>query len=59
MKKNTIVLQLNTDLGGKKAGDSVTCLVDRDGVIIDQYWRRRVAEAEIDSCVTIVKGAKV
>jgi len=58
MMKKTIAIKLNVDLRGKKAGDTVTCEVDRDGVIVDQYWRRRVAEAEIDKCVTVVKGAK-
>lgn len=53
MKK--ISLKLNADLKGKKAGSIVTVEIDRDKVIIDPYWRRRLKDAEIDNCVEIVK----
>ena len=53
MKK--ISLKLNADLKGKKAGSIVTIEIDRDKVIIDPYWRRRLKDAEIDNCVEIVK----
>lgn len=53
MKK--ISLKLNTSLKDKKVGSIVTVEVDRDKVIIDPYWRRRLKDAEIDNCVEVVK----
>lgn len=53
MKK--VNLKLNVDLNGKKAGSIVTVKIDRDKVIIDPYWRRRLKDAEIDNCVEVVK----
>lgn len=54
MKK--IQLKLNTDLGGKKKGAIVTVEIDSNKVIKDQYWRRRLEDSALDSCVEIVKN---
>ena len=56
MKK--IKLRLNVDLAGKKAGSIVTVTIDSNKTITDQYWRRRLADSEIDNCVEIVKTKK-
>jgi hypothetical protein len=54
MKK--IQLKLNADLGGKKKGAIVTVEIDSNKVITDQYWRRRLEDAELDNCIEIVKN---
>lgn len=48
-------LKLNTDLGGHKAGQTIT-VIDRDGVPIDIFWRNRLKDSERDNCVTMVKS---
>lgn len=58
MKKKTIQLKLNTDLGGKKEGTILTLEIDENKVIVDRYWRRRLKDSEIDHCVEIVKIKK-
>ena len=54
MKK--ISLRLNTDIGGKKKGTIVSVEIDINKVIKDKYWRRRLEDAALDSCVEIVKN---
>ena len=53
MKK--ITLKIEKPLLGKAVGEQVSLDVDRDGIIIDRYWRRRLQDSELDKCVSIVK----
>lgn len=39
---------------GKKPGDTVT-VADKDGVVLDRYWRNRLKDAETDKAVSVVK----
>ena len=36
----------------------VTTEVDRDGIVLDQFLRRRLKDAEIDQCVEVVQESK-
>lgn len=36
----------------------VSVQTDDDGVPLDEFWRRRLADAESDQCVEIVKPVK-
>lgn len=47
-------LEINHDWGPYKKGQIINT-PDVDGVSTDIYWRRRLADAEIDNCVSIVK----
>lgn len=55
MKK--IKLQINSDIfKGKllcKKGDILRLKTDKGGMILDRFWRDRVKDSEIDSCVSI------
>lgn len=44
----TVKIKVNKDLGLFKAGDVVRL------VKIDQYWRRRLKDAETDNCCELV-----
>lgn len=54
MKK--ITLEIKKPLAGKLPGSTIVLDCDRDGVIIDRYWRRRLQDSEIDDCVKILKN---
>lgn len=54
----TITLKIEKPLLDKAVGDTITLDCDRDGVIIDRYWRRRLQDSELDKCVTILKQKK-
>ena len=49
MKKRRI--KVNKEIPGYAAGRLVEISVDNDGVPLDRFWRDRVRDAEIDSCV--------
>ena len=51
MKKKQLVL--NTPLRGLPAGAVVTIDFEND-VVVDPYWRARLADAHHDGCVEIV-----
>lgn len=48
-------LKLNADLNGHLAGYILNIDCDDKGIPLDQYWRRRLRDSKIDSCVEIVK----
>ncbi len=52
----TITLEIKKPLADKKPGDTVALKCDREGTIIDRYWRRRLVDAEIDNCVKVIKN---
>lgn len=49
-----IELKLNTDLQGKKAGESFFVDIDVNGTIKDKYWRDRLYDSKHDECVEII-----
>ncbi len=49
-------LKLNQPMAGYEAGRVVTVQVDRAGVPLEKFWRRRLKDAEIDNCVEKVKA---
>ena len=58
-------LKLNADLGGPdgsgfSAGATINIKVDKKGIPLDLYWRKRLKDSEIDGCVELVtaKAAK-
>lgn len=53
----TKLLKLNTPLRGHNAGVTVRVKA-RNGVLLDQYWRRRLQDAAIDNCVEIIQPRK-
>lgn len=53
------VLRLNAPLGGLFVGATVRVEVDKNNVVTDQYWRRRVKDALTDNCVVFVEPPKV
>lgn len=52
------MLKLNTPLAGRPAGAQVRIAVDKDGTPMDQYWRRRMKDAQTDNCVEIIEPKK-
>lgn len=48
-------LKLNTPLAGMPAGAEVKIAVDKDGIPVDKYWRRRLADSKKDGCVELVE----
>jgi hypothetical protein len=55
--KNKIKLKINTNLDKFKKGQVIALDCDSDGLPFNHFWRRRLADAEIDNCVEIVKEA--
>ena len=53
MKK--ISLKINKPFSGKKKGDIVEISVDKYGVPLDAYWRNRLKDSVIDSCIELIK----
>ncbi len=49
-------LKINRAFAGYKAG-TIT-VPDKNGVPLDQYWRRRLRDAKIDNCVEVVTDPK-
>ena len=51
-----VTLQINKPLAGKQPDETITLECDRNGTIIDRYWRRRLSDAETDNCVKVIKN---
>lgn len=60
MIKNYLTKQLkiNKPLAGHQAGSVISIKTDKQGTPIDRYWRDRMKDAKIDSCVEPVKSKK-
>jgi len=54
-----ITLKLNAALNGLKVGEQITLETDKDGVIIDNFWFRRLQDSERDNCVEIVNNKQL
>lgn len=49
---NTIKLKINNV---PKHSGTITVQADENGLPVDKFWRNRLADAEIDGCVEVVK----
>ena len=55
---NTVNIKLNADLNGYKKGKILKIIVDKKGIPVDNYWYRRLKDAEIDNCIEIIDNKK-
>lgn len=51
-------LKLNANLRGLRIGNVIKIKVDKDGTIVDRYWRSRMKDSAIDNCVEFVEKKK-
>lgn len=51
---NSIRLRINVPLVGHAAGSEIDVPAKEDGSPAELFWRRRLRDAPIDGCVTIV-----
>lgn len=56
--KITIRNDSKVRLHGLKPGDTRPIEVDKNGTPIDRDWRRRMNDAKIDGCISVVKETK-
>ncbi len=54
-----ITLKVNVALNGKKPGDIIKLDTDKDGVILDGFWFRRLQDSARDNCVELVQEKQV
>jgi len=52
-----IKLQIHS-VPGYQPGQVIDAALDREGVLIDKFLRRRLADARFDNCIQIVKPKK-
>lgn len=57
-KVNKVSLKINFAFGPYSVGQIITAFVDDDGVLIDRYWRDRLADSAIDNCISLVEKTK-
>jgi len=50
-----IKLKLNIDIQQHKAGTILSLKTDNKGIIVDNFWYRRLKDSATDNCVEIVK----
>jgi len=58
MKKRTIRLQINKPLQGLQKGATIKLVADENSLPVDNYWRRRLKDADQDGCVEILASKK-
>lgn len=46
-------IKLNMDIAGHKKSRIIEVL-DRDGVPVDEFWRKRLKDSDIDNCIELV-----
>ncbi len=54
-KSETAVYMVNKTVHGVRAGTKMTLRVDKDGVPLEKQWRRRLRDAKIDNCISLVE----
>jgi hypothetical protein len=52
-----IKIKVNKPIGEHKIGSIVDVAADDEGTPLDLHWRRRLKDAEFDSCCEVVKPA--
>ena len=50
----TKILKINKPLRGLNEGVEIPVKADKEGTLLDMYWRRRLVDSEVDNCVEIV-----
>lgn len=51
-------IKLNRDLAGYRAGNIIKIKSDNNNIPLNQYWRRRLEEAKLDSAIEIIQDKK-
>ena len=51
---NIIKLKLNCDIAHYKMGEIISVDVDKHGVALDVFWRRRMIDAKFDKCCEVL-----
>lgn len=59
MTNHTTLLKINKDLGIYKKDQIIELDSDEHGTPIDIYWQRRLQDAKIDNCVSIVQDENI
>lgn len=54
IKLNRLTIKINGTIVGYQKGQEVSVSADENGTPYDQFWRRRLKDAEIDNCCEIV-----
>jgi len=57
MKKKMMRIKLNTPLAGFPVGHELE-IEHKKGVPLDSFWRKRLKDAKIDDCISIVTKTK-
>ena len=57
MSKN-IMIKIKKAVRGYPVDATVRVRVDKDGIPVDVYWRRRLKDAESDNCIEVMKAEK-
>ena len=52
-----IQIEVKKDFSPYKVGDIISVVVNDDNVPLDFFWRRRLEDAKVDDCCSIVKPA--
>lgn len=53
-----ITLKINNAALQKRYGESVVIEADKNGTPLKRYWRSRLRDAKLDSCVEVVAEKK-
>ena len=58
MIKNYLTKQIkiNKDISNYKKGETLAIKVDSCGIPIERYWRDRLKESKVDSCISFVES---
>jgi len=57
-KQPTMEIKVNKELGLHKAGETVHVPINKWGKPTDRFWRKRLRDAPIDNCVTVVEPSE-
>lgn len=50
-----LTVKVMKPLLNKKPGEILNLELDRDGVVVDRYWRERLEDSRIDGCLEVQK----
>ena len=53
--KTTLKVLAENGIANVKHGETITLDSDNNGIPLDKFWRRRLADSKIDGCVEVVK----
>ncbi len=52
--KGQLPIKINKNFGSYKAG-TIIKVRQQNGIPLDEYWRKRIRDSEIDDCVTVIQ----